>query len=293
MTERDTTVVTPATLRSWPLPEPGSDKAARGHLTLVAGATTTPGAVLLAAEAGLRAGAGKLSVATVEAVAAALAVAVPEAAVTGFPSTHQGGIAAAAADEIASFADEADVVLLGPGFMDTDESVELLEAVTPKISLPLVVDALASAYLTEHPEGLRHLHGRAVLTVNPTELSRTAGREEAEVAKDPYEAALEVARRSQVVVLCGGEEKLVVTPAGKSWVVQGGGCGLGVSGSGDVQAGIVAGLLARGAEPAQAAVWGGYLHARTGERLAAEVGVVGYLARELPPQVPRVLAELA
>ena len=83
-----------------------------------------------------------------------------------------------------------------------------------------------------------------------------------------------------------------MTPAGQSWVVEGGGPGLGVSGSGDVQAGIIAGLLSRGAEPAQAAVWGAYLHARTGERLAATVGQVGYLARELPPQVPAVLGEL-
>ncbi|MGH3364840.1 MAG: ADP-dependent NAD(P)H-hydrate dehydratase, partial [Nocardioidaceae bacterium] len=158
---------------------------------------------------------------------------------------------------------------------------------------PLVVDALASAYLTEHPEGLRQLDGRVVLTVNPTELSRTAGRDQVEVEEDPYDAALEVARRSHMVVLCGGEQKLVVTPAGESWLVQGGSPGLGVSGSGDVQAGIVAGLLARGADPGQAAVWGGYLHARTGERLASAVGKVGYLARELLSQVPQVLDELA
>jgi NAD(P)H-hydrate repair Nnr-like enzyme with NAD(P)H-hydrate dehydratase domain len=60
-----------------------------------------------------------------------------------------------------------------------------------------------------------------------------------------------------------------------------------------VQAGVVAGLLARGAEPAQAAVWGAYLHARAGERLASSVGRVGFLARELAPEVPPVLAELA
>jgi NAD(P)H-hydrate repair Nnr-like enzyme with NAD(P)H-hydrate dehydratase domain len=60
-----------------------------------------------------------------------------------------------------------------------------------------------------------------------------------------------------------------------------------------VQAGVVAGLLARGAEPAQAAVWGAYLPARSGERLASSIGKVGFLARELPPEVPPVLAELA
>jgi NAD(P)H-hydrate repair Nnr-like enzyme with NAD(P)H-hydrate dehydratase domain len=66
-----------------------------------------------------------------------------------------------------------------------------------------------------------------------------------------------------------------------------------VSGAGDVRAGLVAGLLARGAEPAQAAVWAGHLHARAGERLTAQLGPLGYLARELAPQVPSLLVELA
>jgi len=293
MTEPDTRLVTPATLGAWMLPDPGSDKSARGRLTVVGGTADTPGAVLLAAEAALRAGAGKLSVATPEPVAADVAVSVPESRTTGLPVTRKGCIAAHAADEVMAVAEGADAVLVGPGFIDTEEAVLLLEAVAAKLSQPLVVDALASAYLTEHPEGLRHLDGRVVLTVNPTELSRTARRDQAEVEQTPYDAALEVARRSQVVVLCGGEQKLVVAPTGDSWLVQGGGPGLGVSGSGDVQAGIVAGLLARGATPAQAAVWGGFLHARAGERLASAVGKVGYLARELPPQVPRALAELA
>lgn len=132
-----------------------------------------------------------------------------------------------------------------------------------------------------------------MLTVNPTELARTSGCNEADVERDPVGCAATVAKRSGVVVLCGGAEKHVVTPDGDAWAIQGGGPGLGVSGSGDVQSGIVAGLMARGCEPAQAAVWGGYLHARAGERLAAAVGAVGYLSRELPAQVPAVLSELS
>ncbi len=293
MSGPEPTVVTPLTLREWPLPEPGDGKSARGALAVVGGTATTPGAVLLAGEASLRAGAGKLSLATPEAVAASLAVSVPEAMVVGLPASRGGSITVDAAADVVSFTEGADAVLVGPGFMDPQESVRLLVAVAPNLSEPLVVDALASAYLTEHPEGLRHLTGRVVLTVNPTELARTAGCDESEVEKDPYDAAADVARRSDVVVLCGGTEKLVVTPGGDAWVVQGGGPGLGVSGSGDVQAGVVAGLLARGAEPAQAAVWGAYLHARAGERLASSIGRVGFLARELPPQVPPVLSELA
>lgn len=292
MSRPEPTVVTPATLRSWPLPEAGGDKGSRGRIGVVGGTAQTPGAVLLAGEAALRAGAGKLSVAAPQPVAVALAVAAPESLVAGFPVTD-GSIDVAAVEELAVFLDGSDAVLVGSGFGDKEASVALLEALAGRITAPLVVDALASAYLTEHPEGLRHLDGRAVLTVNPTELSRTAGWDEDAARRDPHGAALEVARRSRVVVLCGGEEKVVVDTDGSAWVVQGGGHGLGVSGSGDVQAGIVAGLLARGAEPSQAAVWGGYVHARAGERLAASVGAVGYLARELPAQAPQVLGELA
>ncbi len=95
-------------------------------------------------------------------------------------------------------------------------------------------------------------------------------------------------------LVLAGEAALRVgaDPAGSTWAVQGGGPGLGVSGSGDVQSGIVAGLLARGATPAQAAVWGGHLHGRAGDALAVSVGEMGFLARELPGCLPGLLAQL-
>lgn len=71
-----------------------------------------------------------------------------------------------------------------------------------------------------------------------------------------------------------------------------GGPGLGVSGSGDVKAGIILGLCARGAEPAQAAVWGSYLHGAIGGRLASEYGTYGFLSRELPGEIPQALLEV-
>lgn len=291
MPTADAVTVTPATLRDWQLPEPGTDKESRGQLLVVGGSEYTAGAVLLAGEAALRAGAGKLAMATVEQCASGLSVAVPEALVVGLACDDRN-IATSAADAVVARAGSADLVLLGPGLVDPAASVALLDGVLPRLECPVVVDALASAFLTERPEGLHHVKGRAVLTVNPTELARTAGRARDEVDRDPLAAARAVADRSQVVVVCGGTSKHVVTPSGGAWVVEGGGPGLGVSGSGDVQAGIVAGLLARCGDPAQAAVWGAYVHARIGERLAAAVGTMGYLARELPAQVPGVLAEL-
>jgi ADP-dependent NAD(P)H-hydrate dehydratase len=285
-------VVTPAVLREHPLPEAGSGKDSRGAVLVVAGTSSTPGAAILAAEAALRAGAGKLTVMTCETTAASLAVAVPEAMVVPMPSTGSGHPAEAAIEETVSRAATADAVLIGSGYFDADEALAFLRPLLPQVETPVVLDATASVYLGREPDGLMHLDGRAVLTVNPGELALTDGCEDDEVAVDPGAVSRRVSDRSQVVVLCGGTDKHIAAPDGRGWVFTGGGPGLGVSGSGDVQAGIVAGLLARGCEAAQAALWGSYLHGRTGERLAAEVGAVGSLAREQPRVVPTVLTEL-
>jgi hydroxyethylthiazole kinase-like uncharacterized protein yjeF len=292
MTDSEPVLVTSGTLRGWPLPAPGSDKESRGRVLVLGGGRETPGAVILAGEAALRAGGGKLQLATVESVAATMAVTVPESLVLGLPETSDGRLSTAGADRVVEAAEGADVVLLGPGLPDPGGAVELMSHVVPRLGTTVVVDALASAYLTENPDGLHHLDGRCVLTVNPTELSRVLGRDESEVSDDPLGAARDAARRLRAVVLCGGSEKGIATPDGSAWLVQVGGPGLGISGSGDVQSGIVAGLLARGADAAQAAVWGAYLHGRAGEVLAVSVGAVGFLARELPAQVPSLLSEL-
>jgi hydroxyethylthiazole kinase-like uncharacterized protein yjeF len=285
-------LVTSGTLQAWPLPSPGSDKESRGRVVVAGGSRETPGAVLLAGEAALRAGGGKLQLATVESVVASVAVLVPESRVLPLPETAQGRLSEAAADAIVEAGESADVVLLGPGLVDVDASVALVSAVLPRLGTTVVVDALASAYITEHPDGLHHLGGRCVLTVNPTELSRILDRDEDEVSADPLGAARDAAARLKAVVLCGGSEKGIAAPDGAAWLVRNGGPGLGVSGSGDVQSGIVAGLLARGAEPEQAAVWGAYLHGRAGELLAVSVGEVGFLAREIPGRLPGLLAGL-
>ncbi|HET6562306.1 MAG TPA: NAD(P)H-hydrate dehydratase [Marmoricola sp.] len=292
MPHPDTVEVTEGTLRQWRLPEPASDKDTRGEVLVVGGGARTPGGVLLAGEASLRVGGGKLRIATAGTVAPVLAVSVPEALVAPLPEDGGGAVGPTAADEVRAIIGSADVVLLGPGMGDPGASVGLLRQVVPGLDAQVVVDALASAFVTEHPHGLRHLSGRCVLTVNPNELARVLDRDEAHVTGDPVRAALDGARLTGAVVLCGGTVKAVGAPDGASWVVRPGGPGLGVSGSGDVQAGLVAGLLARGATPPQAAVWGAYLHGSAGDRLARSVGEVGFLARELLPVVPRLLAEL-
>ena len=90
----DPTLVTPEVLRGWILPEPTGGKNARGSILVIGGSTETLGAVLLAAEAAMRAGAGKLQVATVASLAPFAAAALPEALVRALPETQGGAICA-------------------------------------------------------------------------------------------------------------------------------------------------------------------------------------------------------
>ncbi len=287
----DAVLVTPQVLRDWRLPVPTGGKESRGSILVIGGSAETLGAVQLAAEAALRAGAGKLQVATAESVAPFAATALPEALVRKLPENGRGAIRAGAADQVRDLAESASAVLLGPGMIDTEETQALGAALLPSLSGPLVLDALGLACVTADAACLTHLDGRAVLTPNPKELALSLHRDIDDLG-DPADAAAELAAAAGAVVGLGGETSWVVAPDGRRWRDESGGAGLGVSGSGDVRAGIVAGLLARGAEPVQAAVWAAYLHGRAGERLAASVGRLGFLARELPPEVPRVVAEI-
>jgi ADP-dependent NAD(P)H-hydrate dehydratase len=253
-----------------------------------------PGAMLLAGEASLRAGGGKLQVATTDSVAAQMAVTIPEALVSRTPELQSGDISPEAAEQVLALAEGASAILLGPGITSPESATRLLREIVPHLrDQHVVIDALGSAYVTEDVECLHHLGTTPVLTVNPTELAFTLGVEEDEVEDDLLGATVDLAAKARAVVLCGSSDKYVANPGGETWVVSAGCPGLGISGSGDVQAGIVTGLLARGAEAEQAAVWGAWLHGTSGEVLAERIGPLGFLARELPGVVPGLLRDLA
>jgi hydroxyethylthiazole kinase-like uncharacterized protein yjeF len=289
----DALTVTPEVLREWPLPEPSGGKNARGSILVIGGSTETLGAVLLAATAAMRAGAGKLQVATVATMAPHVATALPEALVRALPETRGGAIAPDAADVVRDLAEAADAVLIGPGMADKEATQAFGERLLPRLRGPLALDALGLASVTAEESCVHHLEGRVVLTPNPTEAAYSLHIGEDEVDGDPAAAAADLSARTRAVVGLGGATSWIAAPDGRLWRDDSGTSGLGVSGSGDVRAGITGGLLARGADPAQAAIWAAWLHGRAGERLASSVGGLGFLARELPGEVPRALAEVA
>ena len=284
--------VTTATLREWPLPTPGSEKRARGVVLVVAGSASTPGAARLSGEAALRVGAGQLKLATAASTATALGVAVPEARVYALAEATSGDPAVETASGVAEIAEQADAVLVGPGFVEPSQVAAFLHELVGWLRVPLVLDALASEYVERHTQQLAGYPAARILNMNNTELGHALGIPTDQVERAPTEAVARLVDATEAVVVLGGEATTIGSPDGSSYLVTAGGPGLAVSGSGDVQAGLVTGLLARGATPDQAAIWGAWLHACAGERLAAAQGPLGFLARDLAAEVPALLAEL-
>jgi hydroxyethylthiazole kinase-like uncharacterized protein yjeF len=287
------TVLTPTVLRDWHLPDPGGDgKAGRGTALVVGGSRGTPGAVLLAGVAALRVGAGVLQIGAPGAISIGLGISVPEALVLPLPETGAGSVSSAGVGDLASVLSDAAAVLVGPGLYDADDEIQglitaLVEQIGPESTV--VVDGYALRGLD--PETVAPLAGRLVLTPNKAEATQLlqAVPDAPDPDDDPAGAAAAIARRFDAVVTLHGE---VADAAGGRWSDQSGHAGLGTSGSGDVLAGMVVGLLARGATPAQAACWATHVHATAGERLGARISHIGFLARELLDEAPLVLAEL-
>jgi ADP-dependent NAD(P)H-hydrate dehydratase len=132
-----------------------------------------------------------------------------------------------------------------------------------------------------------------IVTPHAGEMAHLTGASKEEIGADPERHAVQAARRWNAVVALKGARTLVVAPEGERWQHEGGNVGLAISGSGDALAGIIAGLAARGASLTQAACWGIALHARAGELLAERLGVLGYLAREIPAEIPALMESFA
>ena len=287
--------LTAGLLRSMPLPRPEEgSKDSRGCVLVIAGSVEVPGAAILAATAALRSGAGKLTVATVKSAALHVATAVPESLVIGLAETLDGGVDQHAAEErMKASAKKMDAVLIGPGMTEGEPTAVLTAALCSNASTAsFVLDAAALCDLRPYAAAVRALKGRVVITPHAGEMAQLLEKSREEIEADPLAAAHAAANLLNAVVVMKGSRSHVVRPDGRCWVFKGGCVGLATSGSGDVLAGLVAGLLARGAQPDEAALWGVFIHGEAGTILG-RTAPLGFLARDLAAEVPTIMSDVA
>jgi ADP-dependent NAD(P)H-hydrate dehydratase len=281
-------VVTPEVLARHPLPDhaDATSKRDRGDVLVVGGTAETPGAVLLAGVAALRAGAGRLKIATAAEAAPGLAVQVPEARVIGLDGDD---------DRLAPDLEQATAVLLGPGTFGPDATRRLAARAVEVLAGTdgvLVLDAGSLELLAGEADLLAPLGARAVAMPNPGEAAAILGADE--VDEDGLADVLTtLVDRCRCVVTVRGDDTWTAGPGTAHHVDRSGCVGLATCGSGDVLAGIVAGLAAQGVDALGAVLWATQAHGWAGHRCADRWGPVGFLARDLLDQVGPALDALA
>ncbi|MEO8694605.1 MAG: ADP/ATP-dependent (S)-NAD(P)H-hydrate dehydratase [Acidimicrobiales bacterium] len=234
-----------------------ADKHARGQVLVVGGSRETPGGVLLAGIAALRVGAGRLQLATADSVARELAIAVPEARVIGLLENNSGTVFGSAANAVSAETEGADAVLVGTGALDADETGELLCGLLQYVgdTTTIIIDAAGLGFLAQESAMLLRFSGRTVVTLRSVETWTSA-------------------------------------PGESRFRDRSGHAALGTAGSGDVLAGALTGLAARGADPLRATLWAVHCHGLAGEAAAGRGPGIGLLARELLAELPYVLRSL-
>lgn len=293
----DTTPITARLLRDRAPPpvDPVLGKESRGTVLAVGGSREVPGAVELAALGALRVGAGRVQVATVRSVAVPLAIATPELRVIGLRETKNGELAKGAERALAEETRRCQTLLLGCGTLHGDALKKLLEAhLGSRRAGAVVLDAgaIELAAQATFTRATRADTARVVVTPHAGEMASLLGIDKDAVLADPARIARVAARDLGVVVALKGADTFVATPEGDCFSNAAGNAGLGTAGSGDVLAGALAGLCARGMSPLHATLWAVRLHALAGERVAAAQGPLGYLARDVVAALPAVLGEL-
>ena len=281
--------ITDTLLKQWPLPSlvGSTGKEDRGRIGVVGGSARIPGGALLAGQAALRAGAGKLHIATAASVQAAMAIAVPEAKVSPVIEDADGNLFRIRRKVQAELA-KSDALLVGPGLETCGASARIVSQLVRSCRCGLVLDAGALEGFLDLPRP----RGGSLITPHFGEMARLLDRPVEQIERDPGQIAVDFATQAGTVVVLKSPRTFVASPDGECWVHEDGSVGLGTSGSGDVLAGLIAGLLARGASLTQAAVWGVRLHGKAGEILSRRLGAVGFLASEISPEIPALLQQL-
>lgn len=282
-------VITPEWVRSaLPTRTANSHKGTFGRTLVVAGSERYGGAAYLACMGAARAGAGLVTLAASENVLRLVAPKLIEATTLPLPS-EDGAQSHEASETLLAEVKECDALLVGCGLgrsRDADRLVRQALLTHRYPGIPLVLDADALNILADLPEWWAQLHGQTVVTPHPGEMSRLTGLSTAEVNAHRMSLAERYAAQWGVIVVLKGAYTVVASPQGSVRVSPFANPALATAGTGDVLAGVIAGLIAQGAEPFDAAACGVYIHGAAGEQARQAMGDAGVLAGDLLPLLP-------
>jgi NAD(P)H-hydrate epimerase len=265
-----------------------STKFAAGSVLVCGGSTGLTGAVCLASESAMRAGAGYVTALIPKSLNLVFESRLLEVMTVPLPDS-KGSLSMAAVDVVLSRAERADALVLGPGLGREDETFELAREVARRVDVPLLLDADG---LNAHAGRLSDLRGRSaptVITPHAGELARLLDVESSAVGERRLESARRAASESGAIVVLKGDDTIVASPEGRVGVNRGGAAALATAGTGDVLSGVIAAYLVKHMDPFHAACAGVFVHAGAGRLAAREHGSEGVIARDVIEALPHAL----
>ena len=288
-------LITPERVRdALPRRPQNAHKGTFGRVMVIAGSSRYIGAAYLACMGAARSGAGLVTLAAPESLLPVFASKLTETTFLPLPE-KDGALSPEASELVLSEAPGYQALLAGCGLGQSPDTSAFLRQtlLTHRYSgPPMVLDADALNILSVVPEWWLQLRNEAVVTPHPGEMSRLTGTNPGQINSDRLNTARRFAAQWDKVVTLKGAYTAVGSPDGRVLVSPFANPGLASAGTGDVLAGAIAGLLAQGASPFDAAVCGVYLHGAAGERVRAELGEAGMMAGDLLPQLPRAIKQL-
>jgi NAD(P)H-hydrate epimerase len=268
-----------------------ANKGSYGHVLVVAGSPGKSGAAVMAGKAGLRAGAGLVTVATAEPVQPVVAAAHAEYMTEALPAGSDGTISMQAirSGRFAAAMERKTALALGPGLGTQEETTEFVRHVVANAEVPIVLDA----------DGLNAFAGKGnllaqrkaaclVVTPHPGEMARLVGVSTEEVQKDRVSCARNAAREWNAWVVLKGFHTVLASPSGEVFVSTTGDAGLAKGGSGDVLTGLLAALIAQFGtkDLLRVVALGTYLHGAAAELLSLQSDPSGILAGDVADAIP-------
>lgn len=272
--------------------EEGANKGKFGHVMVLAGSREKTGAAAMAGVAGLRAGAGLVTVCSAQTAVPIIASHAPELMIEALPEIEAGAISLRAFDygRLQGIAEKKTVLAIGPGLGTHPETIGVVQRVVAEFSQPMVIDAdgLNALADAEWSAGER----LRVLTPHPGEMARLVKKSVAEVQADRVLVARNFALERKVCLVLKGQRTLIAFPGGRVWVNPTGTPAMAKGGTGDILTGLIAGFLAQFPEATEQAIAAAvYLHGLSGQLGSAELGDKALLATDLLRYLPAAMHE--
>ena len=279
-------------LAAFPPRKKDSHKGDFGHVLVVAGSVGKSGAAVLAARAAFRTGAGLVTVASVGEVCRLVTMAQPEVMTESLGEGSECGDQPKAAARVLELAASMDALVIGPGLGRSEKTQDFVLDVVARCGLPVVIDADGLFGLRAQNLSRIAQRGQAtVLTPHPGEMARLLGVEKEAVQKDRVKAVRRAVAETRSTVVLKGRHTLVGTAHAEVWLNPTGGPSLATAGTGDVLAGAIGAILARGVAADAAAAAGVYVHGLAGER-AGKRRPWGVVAGDVIDALPKAIASL-